>query len=261
MVTAIGIALGVLGIVVPIVISRRRRSPDRPNAGGLPNRHERVRPMRFWRERAFTQALDYLNDYHAALDKVSAASQVTPSVIRAWGMDLIVTAASRISRYSQGKASLFEVEEVMAAPFARTLDLTAPFFVGAFPLGQLKNSAWTPRTQKVPESSPTDRLSAAALAVLSNRIELQSLRDVKLGSEPEKQVGTTHILAIPLGPEFHNLREGDVAVVTIDLALPLRVRALRRLNLWGSERRMFERAGELRARAEEFIEAARVSAE
>ena len=218
----------------------------------------KVMPIRCWRERTFHQALIYLMEYAEALRGAPPTSSdgdpqtVDAPAIKAWGMDLVLTAAARISPHSQGKANLFVINQVTEAD-PRRISLTSSFFVGAFPLYQLTDSRYTYRQMNVSETYPTDQLSVAGLAVLSNRITLRSVKGTRYRSDQEVALGTTHILAIPIGGDFVSLAEDDIAVISVDLALPPLARMLWALEWWYPRRRFCARAQRLQNTARDFI--------
>src|SRR5437868_2995834 len=110
----------------------------RPDLAGA--RSRKVPPIRWWRRRAFDQALEYLVQYQAAIAAMQTGStesggggQVELNTLCSRAIDLLLTAASRINRYSQGKANLFSVESAADEGSERELSLRSLVSVGAFP--------------------------------------------------------------------------------------------------------------------------------
>ena len=173
-----------------------------------------------------------------------------------WGTDLLLTAASMICKFSQGKANLFVV--VLTNEHSLMVDIRSKAFVGAFPLNQLLDTDSTYRNMPVPSSlerfSNPAAYAVAAQALFMNDITIGSIETAQFASTVEKDLGTTHILAIPLRSSRAQCRVGDEAVIAVDL------RFIRPWLLWarhrgpskGEERIIKERARKVQEMARQL---------
>ena len=140
-----------------------------------------------------------------------------------WALALLLTAASRISRQSQGKANLWVVNDVEGTGERRVMTLRSQRFVGAFTLEQLKHQG-DYRNLKLPVADdvrPQD-LSVAAIAGKTGDVEFKAVpREQGFVSRPETKLGTTHILGIPLcdHEQLGALQGGDFVAITVDYRL------------------------------------------
>ncbi len=222
-----------------------------------------VHSARRWRRRAFEQGLHYLGEYtsaHAHVSSEPSTRSITDEDIRAWGRSVMLTSASDISRYSQGKANLFVVNDVTNVNGSRVVTLRAKQFVGGFPIAQLttlrtENPVYNYRDMPVSEQSTA---TIAGLAAFRDRIEFAAIGNAV--SDEERRLGTTHILAIPVCKTVADVEPGDAAVVTIDFRLPLRVRVLWVCESWAAKGKILRRAEVLQKAMREFAQALASSA-
>ena len=206
-----------------------------------------------WSRRAYETPLAQIDLY---LERVAQArsgpltgGQVGAMVLQRWAWDLILTASAAISPHSQGKANLFVVHQNNAA--ARRLMLRSHTFVGAFPVDQLTDEG-TYRDIEVDYSDATRSPSdfVAAMTLWTGEFEYQRLafrkkpvswlRGFRKDRPPptgdsgriERQLGTTHIVGIPLRQpgakklhelvsDLQNLSPGQPVAITVDLRIPL----------------------------------------
>lgn len=242
------LATVVVGILGSVAVHRQLTKNGSPKP--------KVHALRRWRPHAFSQALDYIGEYTNAHDSIASPresqSDITAKDVYIWGCNLLLTAASHITRYSQGKANLFVVNEAQDNPAHITL--RSQQFVGAFPLQQLtalrKNPSpeYTYRVMPVSENSAT----VAGKAVRHTRVHFDKIGEQ--ASDLELKLGTTHILAIPLSTDVASLVPGDPAVITIDCRLPPRVRFLKTCRIWHPERALLARAAKLQEEARNFVQ-------
>jgi hypothetical protein len=220
-----------------------------------------IAAIRRWRRRSFEQSLAFARRFvdsccHDAEHNESGADEAhrrpeCDDLFR-WAMNSLLTAAARIHPASQGKANLFSVQSVEAAPTGavQSANLRSLSFVGPFPLAQLRESDGTFRDMPVANGGS---LSVAGQAYRVNSILLEVVARQRYRSDEEKRLGTTHILAIPIGYGLSTAHEGSLAVLAVDLRIPRRYSWLYR-----DERTRWSRR--LRARAEKVQELARALA-
>lgn len=218
-------ALGVIAaIAVPLgIVYFQSRKP--PKVTSRP-----VKSVNSWRSETFDRCLEYLNEHLELVDSApdeSSGSKASKSVLCDWSIDLLLAAAASISPYCQGKANMFVV--------ARNEDdvayLRSEYFVGPFPHRQLLKPDGTYRDMAVPYApgASKDDLAVAAKSLLFDRTTLESVEDAKFISDPEKELGTTHIVGIPLcgvslaqsGVDAGRaLKEGQQVVIAVDFRFP-----------------------------------------
>lgn len=216
-----------------------------------------VHTARRWRRRAFDQGLHYLSEYASAPAHVlpePSTKAITTDDVRAWGRSVMLTAAAQISRYSQGKANLFVVNDVSEINGTHAVTLRAKQFVGGFPIAQLttfrtENPVYNYRDMPVSEQSTA---TIAGLAAFRDRIEFAPIGEAV--SDEERRLGTTHILAIPICKTVADVQAGDAAVVTIDFRLPLRVRVLWACESWGAKGKILRRGTALQKAMRDFAQ-------
>jgi hypothetical protein len=157
-------------------------------------------------------------------------------------VDLVLTSASRINKYTQGKANLFVVSGV----YSGGLSIRSHTFVGAFPLWQLVDvSHMSYRNLDVTPDTPI----VAGRALWDDAIQFTSIRKLRL-SDQERKLRATDILGIPVSDRRNAAAVGDYAAITVDFALPFTHRWLFR---WLVRRAVLRRAAELQIVARHFL--------
>lgn len=185
-----------------------------------------VESVQFWHPSVFERPLSYVREHiergSKAPDKRQTAQCATKEDFVTWATDLILTSAASISPFSQGKANLFIASSVNSQ--GQVLKIRSKTLVGSFPLEQLVDTPTLKfRDMAVPEeNNPNVKAYAvAAQAVHYGRdpiIEpIESTDKTTFASRTEVELGTTHILGIPLRSIRDVVSEGDVAVITVDL--------------------------------------------
>jgi hypothetical protein len=183
----------------------------------------------------FQQPLHYLDDYLNAMTPPTFRPNhetVALEDLETWASHVLLTAAARISPQSQGKANLFEARAIER--HQRDLEfcqLRSRYFVGGFPLEQLRNAAGDYRHMTVRRSDVRANSTTAGWALLHNSIELIRVKDQAVSSHTELDLKTTHILGIPLR-NHELLNDGEAAVITVDLKIWWPWRVLAKLHLW-----------------------------
>lgn len=180
-----------------------------------------VDPLGHWHAKMFYQPLEYLDKHITNLNTVPEQTETPDRVKRVdlldWGTGLLLTAASVISPFSQGKANLFVVSSTDAN--GQMLKIRSKTLVGPFPLTQLVDLPdMIYRDMPVPQPS-IGQPQAFAVAVQALHVGqplLQPIEKAEYASFTEKALGTTHILGIPLRSPHSRVKVGDVAVMTVD---------------------------------------------
>jgi hypothetical protein len=220
----IGIASFVLtfvGVVLTVQLSPRK-SNEAPQTG------RSLHPIRFWRPSQYALALGHLYRFQERLSQDTYSKGmnrgfVTESDLVRWITQLALTCASQMVPQSLGKANLFRVSQIESNSRGHTtaISLYSSEFVGVFSVNQLTN--WMNPTELRSLSSTEGQHVSGFPGALQCCVDglpmLQSLRQRGASfDEPEKALGATHILAIPLFSSIHSVREEDQAVsITVDL--------------------------------------------
>jgi hypothetical protein len=233
---ALNVALEVLGAVAATatillaVTELARRWP----------RHNQtvVQPIRRWDPATFEQALRYLDTYATMARAIrgqaasDAAHSLSLDVLYDWGIALILAGASHIDRFSQGKTTLFVMSERGPEGFT----ILPKYFDGIFPLDQLLNTdqfdfrddgrridlrKTPPNYRKWPlinfeGQRPADPFIAS---------RVMSMRSVEMARVPrpddvERDLGTTHVLGIPLWRDPREVDTDTPLVITVDFRFP-----------------------------------------
>jgi hypothetical protein len=251
--TVAAVPIGLLGLYLAW---RHLRNQNRER-GAAPK--TTVHAIRWWRGRNFEQGFGYLGQYATAsqclLEELEDVRAINRDDLSAWGGAVLLTAAARISRYSQGKANLFVVNEVDGLRPTRSITLRSKHFVGPFPIAQLTTARIGTRAYRYREMpvSASATATVAASAAFHDRITFAPIGQNV--SDQEKRLGTTHILAIPVCAGITDVEVGDFAVITVDFRLPRRVRALWICECWFAKETIMKRADRLQAAARRFVQA------
>jgi hypothetical protein len=221
--------LAVLGVVLTAasLVLTIRWSPRKSNEH--PRRGRPLRQIRFWRPLQYALALGYLQDYSERLRSGQyyggdQRGRVTDSDLTRWIIQIALTCAAQIVPQSLGKANLFRVSDIFYDDEGRSTKVRvySSEFVGVFSSNQmidpmnktfLRNLHFEPSVQSS-ENYP------AALQCLGEGIPIiQALKGRRAAfDEPEKALGATHILAIPLLSSLQSIEQRDQAVsITVDL--------------------------------------------
>lgn len=219
--SVLGFVFSVLGIVVTI-----RWSPRRSNE--VPRRGRPLRAIRFWRPSHYSLALGYLNDFCDRLKKNMYHSgtergRVSEADLVRWILQIALTCAAQMVPQSLGKATLFRVSQVKIDETGRTTDIAiySSEYVGIYSANQVTSTlnGTFLRNFHLNEHQPTDECPAALQCIAEGLPIIQSmLRRRAAFDDPERSLGTTHILAIPLVGNFHEVKFSDQIVsITIEL--------------------------------------------
>lgn len=218
----IGFLLTLAGLILAV-----RWTPRRANEH--PRRGRPLRIIRFWRPSHYSLALGYLEDYCNRLINQdyhvgNERGFVTESDLVRWTFQLALTCAAYMVPYSLGKANLFRVSSIISDTESRRTEVRvySSEFVGVFPARQLADPLDNKRLRNLrlaPNHQTSDQYPAALQCVGDGLPICQSLKNRRAAfDEPEKTLGATHILAIPLVQDLSVLEKPDQATsITVDL--------------------------------------------
>ena len=218
----VGFLLTLAGLILAV-----RWSPRRANEH--PRRGRPLRTIRFWRPSHYSLALGYLEDYCQRLINHdyhvgSERGYVTESDLVRWTFQLALTCAAYMVPHSLGKANLFRVSAIISDEESRRTEVRvySSEFVGVYPARQLTDPFDNTRLRNL-RLAPNHQTSGqypAALQCVGDGLPIrQSLKNRKAAfDEPEKALGATHILAIPLVRDLSVLKRPDQPTsITVDL--------------------------------------------
>ena len=221
LVGVLGTILSVAGAILTIRLSPRRAN-ESPQVG------RPLHPIRLWRPSQFALALGHLQRFRErlledAFSKGTERGHVTESDLLRWIIQLGLTCAAHMVPQSLGKANLFRVSRLEANSDGHTTAITlySSEFVGVFSVNQLTNliNPRELRHLRFSERQHVDEFPAALQCLVDGLPTMQSLRRRRASfDEPERSLGATHILAIPLFTGLHSIQEQDQVVsITVDL--------------------------------------------
>jgi hypothetical protein len=221
-------AVGVLGTLASLIalaltiLWSPRRSNEEPSDG------HRLHAIRFWRPSHYSQALGRLDDLCNALSEGAYHPRdergfVTREDLTGWITKAALTCAANIIPQSLGKANLFRISEVERDAQKKIVSVRvySSDFDGIFPLSQLVDLVDPHRLRDLSVhregQSPRD-YPAALQCVLLKRPIIQSIkrRSSEL-DEPERLLGVTHVLGIPVTADLSASKSDDPVSITVDL--------------------------------------------
>lgn len=187
----------------------------------------KVRTLRFWRSANFDLALYHLKDLIGRwqrhdYDTDSRRGFVTEYDLIRWIIQLALTCAANIAPQSVGKASLFRIGQIHTDD-GRLVKVRVYSFEldGIFSAHQMidrMNRKQMRDLSIAPENQSSDTYPAALQCVDRKEMTLQSLRQRGAKSDrPERELGLTHILAIPLRDDLTDAEEDQPVSITVDL--------------------------------------------
>jgi hypothetical protein len=219
--SALGFILSIAGLVLTVKLAPRRAN-ERPGIGRA------LHTIRFWRPSQYSLAMGHLQMFRERLaddayHKGHERGKVTESDLIRWIIQLALTCAAEMVPQSLGKANLFRVSQIVSDDTGHTTEirLYSSEFVGVFSAHQLTNlmNETEIRHLYYCERQRPDEFPAALQCLVKGSPIVQSLRKRRASfDQPERSLGATHILAIPLSRSFHSVRELDQVVsITVDL--------------------------------------------
>lgn len=219
--SALGFILSVVGVVLTVKLAPRRAN-EKPVTGRTLNQ------IRFWRPSQYSLAIGHLQKFRELLaddvyHKGTERGRVTESDLIRWIIQLGLTCAAHMVPQSLGKANLFRVSQIITDGTGRTTEirLYSSEFVGVFSVHQLTNLMDETEIRHLyyNEQQSVDNFPAALQCLVNGSPTVQSLRQRRASfDQPERQLGATHILAIPLFKNLRSVRELDQIVsITVDL--------------------------------------------
>jgi hypothetical protein len=217
-----GLIVGLAELVLAVRWSPRRGN-ERPRLG------RPLRIIRFWRPSHYSLALGHLQDYCRRLTNGdyhagSERGYVTESDLVRWTFELALSCAAYMIPHSLGKANLFRVSQIITDSHQRRTEVRvySSEFIGVFSANQLIDVLDSTRLRNLrfaPNHQTSDQYPAALQCVGEGIPIIQSLKNRRATfDEPEKALGATHILAIPLVAELSTLKWPDQPTsITVDL--------------------------------------------
>jgi hypothetical protein len=228
----VGFIVGVVSFVAATSIHfyERRRKPEcvenDPIRGG-----GKQRTIAFWRISAFYRTLHLFDDYCDRLEKprtrarVLATTDTEPSYddLLRFTEAVLLTAATQILPFSQGKANLFKyVDE----PGGSTRRIATHTFIGPFPHEQVLSGNTHYREMELDRDGQGQ--SVAGDSIIQGGSRLRHIAKTHQMSQHEIELGTTHILGMPAKrdvwdqePDFCKCPLGSPAAITVDLRIVL----------------------------------------
>jgi hypothetical protein len=243
-----GAIIALVGVVFSVwfYLSPRKANEAPPALKHLPT-------LRLWRPKEYSLAFAYLNDYCKALkskraepvasernglqvqdEKFGARGFVSETDLVRWTVQQALTCAATLVPRSLGKATLFRVSDIKQftaedpwLPFRREVSVYSSQFVGVFSPDQLTHPQNSDRIRTFRMGGPDQEDSEVPMALKCLRRGEPLLDELPRGSafdSPDRAVGTTHVVAIPLRSRSSELgRWNQPVAITVDL----RFRSLR----------------------------------
>lgn len=205
-----------------------RATPRRRNEGPVQGKSLGV--VRRWRPLHYSLALGHLTEFcqrlkgRAFYDSSDERGRVTEYDLVRWIIHLGLTCAAQMVPQSLGKANLFRVSSINRDTEGRPISVRvySSEFVGVFSPNQLTDvidGTYMRDLEFQTQGQGVDEFPAALQCVGKGLPVIQSLRDRRSTfDQPERDLGATHILAIPLISDFRALKKLDQPVsITVDL--------------------------------------------
>jgi hypothetical protein len=216
----LGTTASVIAVVLAVAWSPRKSNEQPTAIGKLPT-------IRSWRPRHYSQSLWQLQDFikrykTGKFYEKDERSRVTEYDLIRWIIQLSLTCAAYMMPQSLGKANLFRISQFQRddTGHLKLIRVYASEFDGVFTAHQLMNRLEPTFLRDISYNPQETQLAvpAALQCVLNNEPVIQSLR--RRGTEvdsPEKELGITHVLAIPLIPDFSDIVSDKPVSMTVDL--------------------------------------------
>jgi hypothetical protein len=223
-----GFVTGVVGAVASIlalifaVIFTPRPSNERPITG------KKVPTVRFWRPRNYNLALGHLKDFverwtDHLFDPSNVRGALTEYDLVRFIIQLALTCAANIVPQSLGKATLFRISRIERNKEGEVTRVTvySSEFDGIFTAEQLINDIHPQRLRDISlirQGQRRQDYPAALQCVVDNQPIVQSLRQRSSSFDsPERNLGLTHVLALPLRRDFSGAIPDQPVSITVDL--------------------------------------------
>jgi hypothetical protein len=216
--------IGIIGIVVavlvPVGLARRQR-------GGRPAPTHKVPTIGFWRPRSYKLALVLLDEFikrweDGEFDRENRRGLVTEYDLIRWIIQLVLTCAANIVPQSLGRASLFRIGEITRDGQSRMIKIRVYSFElgGIFSLRQMINKYDHDRMRdlSIMLDQEDGNNHPAALSCVNKGPFIESLLERSTDfDDPERDLGVTHILAIPLRRDLSHAQADQPVSITVDL--------------------------------------------
>ena len=219
--TVVGTVASIIGVLLAIAWSPRRSNE-------VPVIDKKVPTVRFWRPRNYNLALGHLQAFAKRwqdhlYETNNRRGCVTEYDLIRWIIQLALTCAANIVPQSLGKASLFRVSQIEQDSQGRVtrVSIYSSEFDGIFSGDQLIEPLQPKRIRDISIVTQGERhgnYPAALQCVASQRPIIQSLRRRSADFDaPERNLGLTHVLAIPLRRDFSDVISDQPVSITVDL--------------------------------------------
>jgi hypothetical protein len=187
-----------------------------------------VPTVRFWRPRSYNLPLGNLEDFvnrwkRREFETGNNRGWVTEYDLIRWIIQLALTCAANIVPQSLGKANLHRISEIRYDSSGKLalVKVYSSEFDGVFTADQLLDR-FNPRRIRdislVQGGEPRSDYPAALQCVIDKRPIIQSLRQRSSHFDaPERKLGLSHVLAIPLRSDFANGIPDQPVSITVDL--------------------------------------------
>ena len=222
--TLLSIVLGTVGTVASIagLIAALRRRPESAR------RARKIATVRFWRSGTYHLAFDQLGELikrweNQDFDPRNRRGFVTEFDLVRWIIQLALTCAASVVPQSLGKASLFRIGEIQRDEQARIIRIRVYSFEldGIFSAQQMLDDMDPRRMRDISialDHREEHGYPAALQCVQRKAPIVQSLRKrASKFDDPERQLGLTHILAIPLRRDLSDALPDQPVSITVDM--------------------------------------------
>jgi hypothetical protein len=260
---AVASLLGIASVAIALVRRVMRRDPNV------------VQPIYRWSPGFIDQAFAQLKDYTRLAQDLTGSQdrdpdrQLSLAVLESWGVALILSIASQIDRFSQNKSTLFVLLE--RDETKGMITVLPKYFDGVFPLEQLLNAddvsfGTDRRFSALRETPPHYRTWSqsenggsgendpfiARRVIANKRVEMVQIDP----QDVEVDLGTTHVLGIPLWENANKFGAGTPLAITIDFSWPRPWRSPLARILHGNNRdvrRVVKSGRDLKGLAQDFL--------
>lgn len=227
--TVLGLLVGLVAFVRVVQGEYRTKNlrPYVPNSPISPT--QRLLPtVVLWRSRSFLQALSFCDEFIDLLDaecrsgttgQPDDAGHVRTADAFGMAISLLLVAAARLSPYSQNKANAFCFSDAPCQGEPPTRRIRTFSIYGPFSVRQITAPTGVFRGMSVDPDAYAR--SAAARALMCGDAVMVRLRGEAYDSEPERGLGTTHVLGISVPLDWAAAQVGELAALTVDIRYPL----------------------------------------
>lgn len=210
-----------------LVIFHERRRKPRSEPGSPVRARGRQGSIAFWTIGRFYQSLQQFDDYCDRLDlpdgwyEGNDPSKPTREDLLRFAESVLLTAATQVIPFSQGKANLFHFVD---DPTDHSREIASQLFTGPFPPAQVLSRTTTYRRITVSRDGVMPSVAGECI-----RYGAPRMAPLETGpfSDVERKLGTTHILGMPADravlkiDDYCQIPCGWPAAITVDLRIVL----------------------------------------